>query len=265
MKIFPHATHIMFVVLLLVGCQKEQLGFRSVTCRSVDCLDTTDTASSPRIETVIDMEFAVSDTHSSENVSDVINACVIEKAFDMQLKDPDMAADAYIHQQVERYRAEMLDLYRQHKDKETSELFLALDETHQIIGRVSRGREGFIGYVIQETDMTGAAHPYHCTTYLNFDEKTGNAVELGDIFLESKMTQLSDILLDKLMEKCGVQTLQQLNDAGYLTQTDMTPSRLFLLEKDSVSFFYNEYDIAPYSTGPTEIKVSCEELKGVMK
>ena len=130
MKIFPRATHILFVVLLLVGCQKEQLSFRSVACRSIDYLDTTDTASSPRIETVIDMEFAVSDTRSSENIADVINACMIDKAFDMQLKDPDMAADAYIHRQVERYRAEMLDLYRQHKGKD---VFLVAEKASSVM------------------------------------------------------------------------------------------------------------------------------------
>ena len=60
-------------------------------------------------------------------------------------------------------------------------------------------------------------------------------------------------------------TLEELEDKAYLQDTEMYPSENFRLGKDSIYFFYNVYEIAPYSTGATEIALSYDVLQGLLK
>ena len=44
----------------------------------------------------------------------------------------------------------------------------------------------------------------------------------------------------------------------------MFASKDFSLEADSVIFYYNEYDIAPYAFGPCQLAISYDELQDII-
>ena len=52
-----------------------------------------------------------------------------------------------------------------------------------------------------------------------------------------------------------VTTHEALEDMGYASTGDITPTENFYLSKEGVTFYYNVYDITPYSMGPVKVTI----------
>ena len=120
-------------------------------------------------------------------------------------------------------------------------------------------------YQINQSEVRGGAHGSYSTNYLNFDPNTGHIIRLNDVFISGYKEELTKLLLNKLMKDVGVANLEELQEKAYLQWTDMYPTENFFMGKDGVTFFYNIYEIAPYSSGTTTITLSYEELKSLIK
>ena len=57
---------------------------------------------------------------------------------------------------------------------------------------------------------------------------------------------------------------QELEDMGYVTTGDLTPTENFYLGKDGITFYYNVYDIAPYVMGPVKITLPYEMMQHLL-
>ena len=57
---------------------------------------------------------------------------------------------------------------------------------------------------------------------------------------------------------------QELEDMGYVTTGDLTPTENFYLSKDGITFYYNVYDIAPYVMGPVKITLPYEMMQHLL-
>lgn len=134
-----------------------------------------------------------------------------------------------------------------------------------ITGVAEYGREGIINYTFTEDYYGGGAHPTQGVTIKRFNAYTGTQLGVWDIFVDSCSNSIKDMLTDKLMQQQKVNTIEELQELGYLDMMDMFITDNFWLRKDSVTFFFNEYDIAPYACGQTIISLSYDELKGMMK
>ena len=66
------------------------------------------------------------------------------------------------------------------------------------------------------------------------------------------------------MKDQNAHSLEELHKKGILEMTDMFISNNFALREDSIEFYYNEYDIAPYASGACTICVSYEDVKDVI-
>ena len=76
--------------------------------------------------------------------------------------------------------------------------------------------------------------------------------------------QLTDLLWNQLMADNKVATRQELEDMGYVTTGDLTPTENFYLSKDGITFYYNVYDIAPYVMGPVKITLPYEMMQHLL-
>lgn len=134
-----------------------------------------------------------------------------------------------------------------------------------ITGYDSRGYNNIINYTIQTIYFTGGNHGNEVYTLINFDPETGSEVTLQQLFNENYEEVLIDRLTNKLAQKIGATSTEDIQEKGYLLFNDMYITDNFLLEKDSMIFLYNNYDIAPYSQGKTRLAFSYNELKDIMK
>ena len=131
-------------------------------------------------------------------------------------------------------------------------------------GSAEHGMKGVINYRLVEDTFMGGAHPCQLTTILRFNTQTGEFIPLDEVFSTIHQHALQDTLLHKLMADNGVRTLQGLQKKGFLEMSDMFVSHNFALRDDSIEFYYNEYDIAPYAYGPTTICLSYDQVKDIV-
>ena len=201
------------------------------------------------VQITVDMQFVQSDNPDKEKVCKRINAQLIEMLLRLSGElSPDSAVARYIDSTNIELR----------KDIMASNLY------DNLTGRVEYGHKDFINYRLVEETYLGGAHPSHLTTILRFDAKTGEFVALDDVFSLLKHRTLEDMLLAKLMQDNGVNTLEGLQEKGLLELNYLFVSNNFALREDSIEFFYNEYDIAPYAYGPTTICLSYEQADSLM-
>ena len=197
----------------------------------------------------VDMQFMKAENVSSEKVCNLINGHLIEL---LLMQSSDLSVDDAIAQYIEDVKAEfhgddVANVYHDH-----------------LTGRAEYGMENVINYRLLEDVFTGGAHPSKLTTILRFDTQTGDFITLDQVFPAINQSKLQDILLAKLMKDQNAHSLEELHKKGILEMTDMFISNNFALREDSIEFYYNEYDIAPYASGACTICVSYEDVKDVI-
>ncbi|ELR68141.1 hypothetical protein C900_00717 [Fulvivirga imtechensis AK7] len=117
------------------------------------------------------------------------------------------------------------------------------------------------------TDMyTGGAHGNVNLQYFNFEPNTGNKLPLSSLFKANYESQLNKIVEKKFRETYHISPDKDLSDEGYQFEEGKyyNPENFAIL-KDGIKFFYNSYEIAPYSSGPSEVFIPFKSLKPILK
>jgi len=120
----------------------------------------------------------------------------------------------------------------------------------------------------EEDSYTGGAHGNNATNYYNYSLISGKEITLKDIIAEEKMDSLSMIgeQLFRLTKK--IAPGKKLSSEGYFvfTPNDSLQGKFYLNENFSLGnngliFFYNAYEMAPYSSGSSKIVIPYSRLR----
>ncbi len=112
-------------------------------------------------------------------------------------------------------------------------------------------------------DFTGGAHGNESMIYFVFDTKEKKKLELTDIFPESSMKELSILIEQQIRKQYEIEENIPLSE--YLFEDHITaPSKNFYLTEEGIGFYWNEYEIAPYSAGPVDVEISYSDLLSLM-
>ncbi len=121
----------------------------------------------------------------------------------------------------------------------------------------------FISMRIYSETFTGGAHPNSNTSYFVFDAKTNRELSIADII--SDTTNFKHVVEKEFRKEKGLAKDQSLADAGFwLDDGNFQMPKNIGLTEDSVIVHFNPYEIAPYSTGTTTLKINRKELGGIL-
>lgn len=197
----------------------------------------------------VDIQFLKTDNEATAKVCRIINEQLKELLLH---QSGDLTDEEAVSQYIEDVKAEF-------RANETWEMY-----SEELTGRVEYGVDNILNYRILENSFAGGAHPSAVTTIFRFNASTGEFITLDNVFPFHQQKELKDLLLKRLMQKQKVNSLEELNAKGYLEWMDMFISNNFALRADSIEFYYNEYDIAPYAAGASTICLSYEETQELM-
>lgn len=197
----------------------------------------------------VDVAFLEPTDESDSTACDIINRYIITQLLG---QDAGMSKDEAVEKYIEKLKQDFT------KDD-------APTCYDHVKGVATFGRRGIINYTITEDYFGGGAHPSQNVTVSRFNTMTGNQLGVWDVFVDSCSNSIKELLTQKLMQQNGVGSLEELRGLGFLDMTDMFITDNFWLNQDSVVFFYNEYDIAPYACGQTRIAVAYDEIGQMMK
>ena len=158
---------------------------------------------------------------------------------------------------ISEYRRDLEPMYAEdEKDKEDESSIGAWYSYYKgIESHVQLYDKDLLVYRIDYNEYTGGAHGIYMATFLNMDLTLMRPLRLDDIFVGDYKDALTDLIWNQLMADNKVNTHEALEDMGYASTGDIAPTENFYLSKEGITFYYNVYDITPYSMGPVKVTI----------
>jgi len=107
---------------------------------------------------------------------------------------------------------------------------------------------------------TGGAHGMTKLSYDIIDLRTGREITVQDIFNKGTFDELTTLLTAQLRLDQQIPDSVPLKNAGYFVDA-IEPGKGIYMNGSGVGFVYNQYEIAPYSTGIVNIFLRYDQLK----
>jgi hypothetical protein len=131
---------------------------------------------------------------------------------------------------------------------------------------VLRSQPNLLSLSFSERSYLGGAHGMATVHYVNLDPLTGARKVLTDVLAEGALLEAVALAEARFREVRGIAEGTTLKDAGFTFENDtFVLSENFALRDDGLAFYYNPYDVAPYAMGATEILLSPEEVRPLLK
>ncbi len=116
--------------------------------------------------------------------------------------------------------------------------------------------------MISNYSYLGGAHPNSYQTYLNFNRKTGELIQLEDITLDQEA--VLNVAEQQFRTTYNLSPEDPLTKAG-LFENELVLPKNFAITNKGLIFLYNPYEIGPYAAGYYEFTIPWESLAGLVK
>lgn len=129
---------------------------------------------------------------------------------------------------------------------------------------ISINTNGILVYRADNYAYTGGAHGIGITRLMVFDTEAMKPLELKEIFESGYEEKLQKLLEQKYRSTYFLEKDQPLSEAG-LFEDHIPVSENFWLTSNSIGFYYNPYELAPYAMGAITISLPYNEVLPLMK
>ncbi|MFA7287946.1 MAG: DUF3298 domain-containing protein [Melioribacteraceae bacterium] len=120
-------------------------------------------------------------------------------------------------------------------------------------------------YQITGYQFTGGAHGMTYLINYNFDATTGKQIELDQLFNHGSQETVRQYAEKYFRAKNNLMPNDNLESAGFWFENNKYElNNNFLIGKDSLSFLYNQYEIAAYAYGQFEVKIPYNDIKDII-
>ena len=143
--------------------------------------------------------------------------------------------------------------------KELPDDALTREHYENINGLVTFLNADYLCYRYDSELYSGGAHPLENTSYIVFDLKTGQKMTEEELCKSNLQDDLSKIVAEILSDN----SLYPENATYDLEALKLNGN--FSFEPDSLIYTFNEYEIAPYSSGKIDVKIPYTKIKDIIK
>ena len=195
----------------------------------------------------------------SESLRKAVNGTINEFIIDnlvMGVGDEDSS--------IERLDTALIELEEEFRDFLDDMEFASSDWSNETMIEVTYSDSSYLGLSMSNFSYTGGAHPNTSISLRIFDKISGKDLKLGDVV---KNTNSIKKLVEKnFREQYEILPDGSLNEHGFWFEEDKfaLPENIGI-SNDGLKFFYNSYEIAPYSMGQSDILLPFSEIKNLMK
>lgn len=213
------------------------------------------------------INFAYVKETEGDTVAPRINRELVRKVLGMETPlSPTEAVDLYVDDFLKEYRSDVTTFYMQEDESKEDDTHAWLNYEIDIQTQTDVARQGkVVNYVAEQSSYMGGAHPNFFASWLNFDMKTGYLLTLEEIMIPDYEPKLQEALAYELQVKCNAESMEGVREAGYLNWSELYVPDNFLIKDDGLLFLFNPYEIASWSMGSTELMLTNETLKNILK
>lgn len=257
---------LMLLLCSFVSCNHTPNGIESATFDSLT-IDTTktlfSTSSRPACHLVIKMDVPVDPTPKKvcEAIERFVSLLPKDGAFEEASEGSiETMAHAYAKSYIMDYLTNgpsAIDNY----DGDTVAAANWMSYEEKVIGKVVYNANSLLSYQVRTESYSGGAHGNTGVDNAVLDLKTLNAIALGDIFTDVSMQEVNKLLRNNIVRQYGCVSMEELEGTGYFfSPNEIEASENFYLDENGITWMYDPYDIAPYSTGEVSVTVSWSDL-----
>ncbi len=175
---------------------------------------------------------------------------------------PDEVLNAYIKD----YKAFFFESESAYASMEDEEGMFSSDPwyNHQHM-KVRYNTNFLFSYTVAIDRFSGGAHGEK--KYINtvVDLRTGKKVTEDDLFTEKAKALVAGLIVDKIMKQHDLKTIEDLEEIGYFDLKELDLNNNFYLTDKGLTYTFNEYDIAGYAVGTTEVFLDFKGLSGYLR
>lgn len=171
---------------------------------------------------------------------------------------PRTAAEQYVQNYVAEYEAEIKPYIKKRKHRDEGWMNYETIIHSKNLYNANR----FWGFSIECYSFTGGAHGMTTTSYTVVDLNSGKVLSLNDLFAESDYNLISRMLRQQLADDLST-TVDKLGEKSYEADNIVVDDN-FMISDSGITWLFNPYDIAPYSTGTTRITLPYRAIVGYL-
>lgn len=116
---------------------------------------------------------------------------------------------------------------------------------------------------VQE-EYTGGAHGEHITLFTNLDRNNDQVITLDEIVPKNKQEELRKIAERYFRKQEKLKPSTPLTENYFFENGIFTLADNFSLEKNSILFYYNNYEIKSFAEGPTELRIPYDDIRQIL-
>jgi len=268
-----------FVCFLSPGCIEknqvvEEANIASLQADTTVSLNTA-VESSPNCK--IHLDFMYLKCSDKDSVSQSVNQTLQSIFFNEQLSllSPEIFVDSVMHTYISKYKNDVEKYYQADikNGVDAKDIPQWYNYEFDITSELAKGKNNqFWNYTVSTFQNTGGAHPNTWGKWVNINASNGKALTKEDIFLPGTDKDICNLILKQLIQEANkrletdtISSMEGLQSAGVLLDTDLYIPDNFLLKEEGITFLYNRYDIAPYSMGDFQLTVPYAEIETYLK
>lgn len=130
---------------------------------------------------------------------------------------------------------------------------------------IAYNKNDMLSYTVNFENYTGGAHGAHSFTNHVINLKTGDVIKEEDIFIENFQDDLAQILVDRIAKQNNIDNPKELESVGFFSIEEIFPNGNFLVDDYGITYTFNEYEIAAYVVGATNVHLPYEEIQYLLK
>ena len=117
-----------------------------------------------------------------------------------------------------------------------------------------------LSFTVEKSIFEGGAHGSKSIYGYVVDLQTGKLIDENTFAGNNYSKNLSILISQKLASANGLSSPDELENIGYVNATDIVPNNNFTLDKQGITYYFNEYEIGAYFLGVTQLFIPYEEL-----
>lgn len=131
---------------------------------------------------------------------------------------------------------------------------------------IHRSTAHILSIEVTDESYTGGAHPNAFRSYINLHPSTGLTLNLNELLAPEAAPKLNALAETAFRRVRGIPVGRSFSEAGFtFPNGTFTLPRQWGATENGLIFYFNSYEIAPYSEGPTEFALPWSALREIIK
>ncbi|MBZ0241710.1 MAG: DUF3298 and DUF4163 domain-containing protein [Bacteroidales bacterium] len=124
-------------------------------------------------------------------------------------------------------------------------------------------QHGLLCIETSEHVFSGGAHGMLNRLFYVFDTQSAKRLRMEDVFLPHSDSVLAELLTNEVRSRYEIHKDSSLQSFGLFVEA-VVPHNNFWISNTGIGFYYNSYELAPYSYGQSDLFLPFSRLKGLL-